>query len=90
MIGKNLMWCARQHGHSAQVMLEMYGRWIDGSTDADIEAIKQSMRAEATSEQVHGAPTVPADPRAGATKVPPRAAYGGWGPPKLAKDKGNK
>jgi integrase len=79
MIGKNLMWCARQHGHSVQVMLEMYGRWIEGSTDADIEAIRESMRAGATADQVHGAPAIPADPRAGATKVPPGAASGGWG-----------
>jgi integrase len=25
MMGKNLMWVARQHGHSVQVMLSMYG-----------------------------------------------------------------
>ena len=36
MLGKNLMWCARQHGHSVQVMLTMYGAWIEGSTDEDI------------------------------------------------------
>ena len=79
MTGRNLKWCARQHGHSVQVMLEMYGRWIEGSTDADIEAIRQSMEARATAEQVHEAPAVPADPRAGATKVPPKGSTGGWG-----------
>ena len=33
MLGKNLMWCARQHGHSVQIMLTMYGAWIEGSTE---------------------------------------------------------
>ena len=36
MLGKNILWCARQHGHSFQVMLTMYGAWIEGSTDEDI------------------------------------------------------
>ncbi|MDB6042821.1 MAG: Bbp50 [Gammaproteobacteria bacterium] len=78
MIGKNLMWCARQHGHSVQVMLGMYGAWIEGSTEADIAAIKRSMEAEATAKVIHGAgpPQVPANPPPGATKVPPT---GGWG-----------
>jgi integrase len=46
MIGKNLMWCARQHGHSVQVMLTMYGAWIEGSTDEDIAVIKSAMEAQ--------------------------------------------
>lgn len=32
---------ARQHGHSVQVMLTMYGAWIECSTDEDIAAIKR-------------------------------------------------
>jgi integrase len=48
MIGKNLMWCARQHGHSVQVMLSNYGTWIENATEADVEAIKRSLVAEAT------------------------------------------
>ena len=40
MLGKNILWCARQHGHSVQVMLTMYGAWIEGSTAEDIAAIK--------------------------------------------------
>src|SRR6266702_6469555 len=61
MIGKNLMWCARQHGHSVQVMLTMYGAWIEGSPEADIDAIKRSMQASATAEEIYGAesPAVP-------------------------------
>ncbi len=78
MIGKNLMWCARQHGHSVQVMLTMYGAWIEGSTEADIDAIKRSMQASATAEEIYGAepPQPPLNPRAGATKVP---LEGPWG-----------
>jgi hypothetical protein len=75
---KNLLWCARQHAHSAQVMLGMYGAWIEGSTDEDIAAIKRSMEAGPTAEVIHGItlPAVPANPLPGATKVPPT---GGWG-----------
>lgn len=34
---------ATQHGHSAEVMLRMYAAWLDGATEADIHAIKQTM-----------------------------------------------
>jgi len=69
MTGRNLLWCARQHGHSVQVMLSMYGAWIEGSTEADAEAIRRSMEAGATGELIHGveAPAIPVDPHA----VPP-------------------
>jgi hypothetical protein len=43
MLGKNLLWVAKQHGHSVEVMLRMYAAWLEGSTDADIHAIKKSM-----------------------------------------------
>ena len=43
MLGKNLLWVAKQHGHSVEVMLRMYAAWLDGATEADIEAIKQAM-----------------------------------------------
>lgn len=43
MLGKNLLWVAKQHGHSVQTMLDTYGTWIDGSTQEDIEAIRQAM-----------------------------------------------
>jgi hypothetical protein len=45
MFGKNLLWVAKQHGHSVEVMLRMYAAWIEGATDADIQAIKQGMDA---------------------------------------------
>src|SRR5258708_1262074 len=43
MLGKNLLWVAKQHGHSAEVMLPMYAPWLEGATAADIQAIKQAM-----------------------------------------------
>jgi hypothetical protein len=41
MLGKNLLWVAKQHGHSVEVMLRMYAAWLEGATDSDIHAIKQ-------------------------------------------------
>ncbi len=43
MLGKNLLWVAKQHGHSVEVMLRMYAAWLDGATEADIHAIKNAM-----------------------------------------------
>jgi len=43
MLGKNLLWVAKQHGHSVEVMLRMYAGWLDGTTEAGIHAIKQAM-----------------------------------------------
>jgi hypothetical protein len=43
MQGKNLLWVAKQHGHSVEVMLRMYAAWLEGATDSDIHAIKQAM-----------------------------------------------
>ena len=45
MLGKNLLWVAKQHGHSVEVMLRMYAAWIEGATDADIQVIEQAMDA---------------------------------------------
>ena len=43
MLGKNLLWVAKQHGHSVEVMLRMYAAWLEGATEVDIHAIKRSM-----------------------------------------------
>jgi integrase len=43
MIGKNLLWVAQQHGHSPAVMLKTYAKWLAGSTEKDIEAIRAAM-----------------------------------------------
>jgi hypothetical protein len=45
--------------------------WIEGSTEADIEAIKHSMQSEAVAVRLQPSPVVPENPHAGATKVPP-------------------
>src|SRR6204780_4704155 len=42
MLGKNLLWVAKQHGHSVE-MLRMYAAWLEGATESDIHAIKQAM-----------------------------------------------
>jgi hypothetical protein len=43
MLGKNLLWVAKQHGHSVEVMLRMYAAWLEGATESDFHAIKQAM-----------------------------------------------
>jgi integrase len=43
MLGKNLLWVAKQHGHSVEVMLRMYAAWLEGATESDIQAIKNAM-----------------------------------------------
>jgi hypothetical protein len=43
MRGKNLLWVAKQHGHSVEVMLRMQAARNDDATEADIHAIKQAM-----------------------------------------------
>ncbi len=45
MLAKNLLWVAKQHGHSVEVMLRMYAAWIEGATEADIQAIRNAMEA---------------------------------------------
>lgn len=43
MIGKNLLWVAKQHGHSVQTMLSTYAAWTEGAKDEDIEVIRAAM-----------------------------------------------
>jgi integrase len=45
MIGKNLLWVAKQHGHSVTTMLDVYAAWTEGATDSDVEAIKRAMES---------------------------------------------
>jgi integrase len=45
MLGKNLLWVAKQHGHSVEVMLRMYAAWIEGATEADIQTIRNALVA---------------------------------------------
>jgi hypothetical protein len=48
MTGRNLLWVAKQHGHSVQVMLTMYAAWLEGATETDIQAIKAAMQSRGT------------------------------------------
>jgi hypothetical protein len=58
MLGKNLLWVAKQHGHSVEVMLRMYAAWLEGATDSDIHAIKQAMeKRPATRAAIHDSRT---------------------------------
>jgi hypothetical protein len=43
MVGKNVLWVAKQHGHSIVTMLHIYVAWAEGAVEADVEAIKRSM-----------------------------------------------
>ena len=43
MIGKNVLWVAKNHGHSTEVMLKTYAKWLEGSTKDDIALIEAAM-----------------------------------------------
>jgi hypothetical protein len=43
VIGKNLLWVAQNHGHSAAVILKAYAKWLTGSTDKDVAKIRTAM-----------------------------------------------
>ena len=43
MIGKNVLWVAKQHGHSTVTMLRAYAAWTGEAVDADIQTIERSM-----------------------------------------------
>jgi integrase len=44
MIGKNLLWVAKQHGHSAHLMLDVYANWIEGTDASELARIEQAMQ----------------------------------------------
>lgn len=48
MIGKNLLWVAKQHGHSVQTMLSTYAAWTEDARDGDIQAIKRAVNGSPT------------------------------------------
>jgi hypothetical protein len=52
MAGKNLLWVAKQHGHSVSTMLTTYAAWTEGATDSDIEAIKRAMESRPRAAQI--------------------------------------
>jgi len=78
MIGKNPLWCSRQHGHSVQVMYSRYGVWIEGANQADIEIIKTSMAAEPSGARVERL-QLPSYPLPSPDLVTTRSLHEGWG-----------
>jgi integrase len=54
MIGKNALWVAKQHGHSAHLMLDVYANWLDGADAPEIAGIEQAMRGSPTTWHQHG------------------------------------
>jgi integrase len=47
MIGRNPLWVAEQHGHSALTMLTFYAAWTDGTLRSGVTAIRRAMSASA-------------------------------------------
>ena len=43
MIGKNLLWVAKNHGHSPAVMLKTYATWLEGTTTKEIAEIQRAL-----------------------------------------------
>jgi len=43
MLGRNLLWTAKQHGHRTVTMLQTYAAWIDNAVDTDVDQIRRSM-----------------------------------------------
>jgi hypothetical protein len=46
-LGKNVLWVAKQHGHSIITMLRIYAVWTEGAGEADVQAIERAMRLTA-------------------------------------------
>ena len=52
MLGKNLLWVSKQHGHSVQMMLSTYAAWLEGSQPGDIAAIEAAMNGRCAAGRV--------------------------------------
>jgi integrase len=44
MLGKNPLWVAKQHGHSAHLMLDVYANWLDGTDAPEIARIEHAIQ----------------------------------------------
>jgi hypothetical protein len=54
MIGRNPLWVAKQHGHSAYLMLDVYANWLDGTEAPEIARIEQAMQRSPAVWHQHG------------------------------------
>jgi hypothetical protein len=43
MLGRNLLWVAKQHGHRTVTMLSTHAAWIYNAVDTDVNQIRRSM-----------------------------------------------
>ena len=66
MLGKNLLWAAKRHGHSVEVMLRMYAAWIEGAMEDDIQTIRNAMEGRL---KVHLLPFAPASSQDNARQI---------------------
>ena len=82
MIGKNLLWTAKQHGHGVQVMLNMYAAWLEGATAEDVAAIQRAMDTE---NSISGEAISAELSRTDSPLEPPRAATRQLGAPRKSR-----
>jgi integrase len=54
MVGNNPLWVAKQHGHSAHLMLDVYATWLEGTDGSEIAAIEQAMQRSPAIWHQHG------------------------------------
>jgi integrase len=54
IVGKNPLWVAKQHGHSAHLMLDVYANWIEVTEGSEITAIEQAMQRSPAICHQHG------------------------------------
>jgi hypothetical protein len=48
------LWVAKQHGHSAHLMLDVYANWLDGTDAPEIARIEQAMQRAPAIWHQHG------------------------------------
>ena len=76
MLGKNPLWCSKQFGHGVQLMFDRYGTWMEGASEADIEATRCALEADSTAGRINVNPIAPPEAPGFATTMPLEK---GWG-----------
>ncbi|MEJ1962897.1 MAG: DUF3596 domain-containing protein [Gammaproteobacteria bacterium] len=85
MTGKNILLVAQEDGHSVQTMLSTYAKWTKGSTETDVDKIRQAMERSPVPvypSTCHDGERGPLEPPEFATNLP---LEGGVGTVKLEK-----
>jgi hypothetical protein len=65
MLSKPLLWVSMQAGHSVEVMLSMYAKWIKGATEVDLAAIRLAMQGRPLSRRQDSEETSPVSEMSG-------------------------